>query len=227
MNKKIQTVKQFKLIDALKRVPKQSEVTTQEQLNLLLDLLDNFQLEVERNIRNKNSYSFSIDYVYQLMEKFKNLYITVDGSFEILLFPEIIKMSEQTNVTTIKKTIDSHRFIYLRVLSMLKDRETLITKKIKFKIPIVEQDEVPLSKYLLNEYNLTNWVEVGLAIYDKKILNTRIGDKVQEYQFIRDFCLLVGEEKLNVKSKLEEVRNRANPHRFLDGLVHELKKYES
>ena len=227
MNEEIQTVMQLKLLEALKRVPHQNEKTTEDQLNLLLDLLDDFQLEVERNIRNKNSYSFSIDYVYHLIEKFKNLYIRIDGSFEILLFPEIIEMSEQTNFRIIEKTIDSHLFIYLRVLSMLKDREILITKKIKFRIPIVEHDKFSLSKYLLDDYNLTNWVEVGLAIYDKKILNTRIGDKVQLYQFIRDFCLLVGEEKLNVKGKLEEVRNRANPHRFLDGLVFELKKYKS
>ena len=227
MNETIQTVMQLKLLEALKRVPHQNEITTEDQLNLLIGLLDDFQLEVERNIRNKNSYSFSIDYVYHLMEKFKNLYIRIDGSFEILLFPEIIEMSEQTNFRIIKNTIDSHRFIYLRVLSMLKDREALITKKIQYKIPIVEQDELPLSKYILKDYNLTNWVSIGLAIFGVNILNTRVGDKLLEYQFIRDFCVLVGEETLNVKSKLEEVRNRVNPHKFLDALAIELKKCKS
>jgi len=221
---RIKTEMQTKLINALKHVPQQNEVKNREHLNSLLNFHKDFRLEVEWNIHNKNSYSFSVDYLYNLIDEFSSLYMIIDSSFEIELFPDIIKLSEYTKLKGIKKNIDLHKFIYLKTILMLQNREALITKKIHYKIPIVEKNETALSKYILKEQNIMNIVEVGYSVYHTDVLGTRNGEDVHLYQFILDIGRFAGEEINNIKQRVDEMKSRSNPHKYIDRLVVVLKK---
>ena len=222
---RIKTEMQTKLISALKHVPQQNEVKNHEHyLNELLFFQKEFRLEVEWNIYNKNSYSFSVDYLYSLIDEFSSLYMIIDSSFEIELFPELIELSELTKPKRIKKHIDLHKFIYLKTILMLKNRKALISEKIQYKLPIIETDEQVLSKYILKEQNIMNIIEVGYTVYQADVLVTRTGEDIHMYPFIQDVGRFAGVEINNIKQRIVEMKSRTNPHKFIDRLQLLLKK---
>jgi hypothetical protein len=216
---RIKTEKQTELINALKHVPQQKDSKYREHLSSLLNFHKDFRSEVEWNIINKNSYTFSVDYLYNLVEEFSSLYMIIDSSFEIELFPEMIKLSELTKPKGIKKNIDLHKFIYLKTILMLQNKEALITKKIHYKIPIVEKYETVLSKYILKEQNIMNIVEVGYSVYHTDVLGTRNGEDIHLYQLILDMGRFAGEEINNVKQRIEELKKRSNTHKYIDRMT--------
>jgi hypothetical protein len=216
--KQIKTDKQTELINALKHVPQQKDVIIREHLDSLLHYHKEFRLEVEWNINNKNSYSFSVDYLNNLIEEFSSLFMIIDSSFEIELFPEIIKLSKNTKLKSIRKCVDSHKFIYLKTILMLQNREEVIVKKMQFKIPIVEKDEIALSKYIMKEQNVMNIIEVGYTVYQSDVLGTRTGEDIHMYPFILDVGRFAGVEINNIKQRIEEMKSRSNPHKFIDRL---------
>jgi hypothetical protein len=221
--RQIQTDKQTELINALKHVPQQKNVIIREHLNSLLHYHKEFRHEVERNLNIKNSYSFSVDYLYNLIEEFSSLFMIIDSSFEIELFPELIKLSEYTKLKSISNCIDSHKFIYLRTILMLQNREAVIAKKMQYKIPIVETDEFALSKYVMKEQNIMNIIEIGFSVYKADVLETRTGEAIRMYPFISDVGRFAGIEINNVKQRVDEMKNRSNPHKFIDQLKQVLK----
>jgi hypothetical protein len=216
---RIKTEMQTKLVNALKIVPKQHEVNNQEYLSLLMGNLKNFQCEVEWNIYKRNSYGFSLEYLKKLITDFTLLYMTTEGTVDIVLFPEIINSCETLKMSRIKTCVDLHKFIYLKTISMLQNRESLVDKKIQFKIPIVEKDELAMSKYVLKEKNIMYVIEVGYSVYQSDILANRSGEEMHLYQFIKDFGAFVGMEVNNVKQRIEEMKNRCNRHKYLDRLI--------
>jgi len=214
----IVTAKKTELLGVLQKVPQKSDVNVQEYLNSLLHYLKHFQLEVEWNIQTMNSYSFSIDYLTKLIDEFKCLYVIIDGTFELIIFPEIIEASEYTRMHKIKSYIDTHKFIYLRTVSMLQKRESIINIKITHKIPIVENKIEFKSKYLLKDKNIMNVIEIGYTIYQNGNIISRNGDPIQLHQFIKDVGEFVGQDMKNIFQRIEEMKNRSNPHKFIDKL---------
>jgi hypothetical protein len=154
----INNEKQARLINALKKVPKQKEVIIRDYLDYLLLILNDFRYKIEWNINRKNSYTFSINYIKTIKEGFIVLYMTVDGTMDIILFPEIITLNESVKMSCIKTVIESHKYIYLKAISLLQNSESLILFKIQNKIPIVEIEALALSKYILKEKSVTNLI---------------------------------------------------------------------
>lgn len=212
------------LITALQRIPHSKEVPLKEYLEMLMVHFKNFQQEVEWNIYCKNSYSFSIDYVSSLIEEFKCLYMTFDGSFDVILFPEILSEQQYIRLIKIKNYVDSHRFTYMRTISMLQKRESIINTKITHKIPIVELqiDTEKLkfhNKYRLKEKKIMDVIEIGYYLFVDGNIITEHGKPIDLIPFIKDLGAFVGEEINNIHQRLDELKNRANQHKFLDSLI--------
>ena len=224
MKDSINYERKVELVCALQRIPRQNEILIQEYLQRLLKLFKLFQEEIEWNIYTKNSYAFSIDYLTDLIDEFKCLYMTIDGSFDVIIFPEIITAVEYTRLNKIKNYIDSHKFIYLRTISMLQKRELIINTKITHKLPIVEITTVDTylgfkNKYVLREKFIINIIEIGFYLYSNGNIIYHNGKPLQLTDFIKDLGLFLGEDIKNIHQRIEEMKNRSNPHRFLDSLI--------
>ena len=112
----IQTEKQAKLVEALKKLPKQNEVKVPEHLQSLVIILNDFRFELEWNINCNNNYAFSLEYVKKLLEEFTLLYMISDGTMDILLFPEIITSCESVKMKKIKIKLQDKKQLLLVIL---------------------------------------------------------------------------------------------------------------
>lgn len=224
MNETIQTVMQTEIVTALQHVPLPGQMNVKDYLDSFMVLLKDFKLEIEWNIKQQNSYAFSIDYLNVLIQEFKCMYMLFDGSFDIEFYPDIYCELGNNKPKRIRTVSDVHKYIILVVISTLTTREKIIEKKIKYKLPLIDSIPVSLSKYVINGKNLTNFINITQLAFNSKVLKKRTGEKMKLYEFLGDCCKIVGVDDVDVGRKVTEIRRRANPTGFLESTIESIKK---
>jgi len=220
----IQKEKQVKLVDALKKIPKQNEIEIKVYLDQLLLDLNDFRYEIEWNINFNNSYTFSIDYLKQLIDEYTIMYMTVEGTMDIILFPDILKLNELINVNQLKTSEDVHKHIYLKTISMLTNTEKFMLLKIQNRIPIIEKEVRSSRKYIVKDNCILNLIEVAYSMFHTDIFFDINGEEIQLYQFIYQFGIFAGVEIKNIPQRIQEMKDRGKPYKYIERMLIMLKK---
>src|SRR5690606_17569585 len=182
--------------------------------------LKEFQLEIEWNLYQKKSYSFSVDYLSGLILDFKTLYMVIEGSFDIMIFPEIIHNVFKISRCKLKTYPEINKNMYLNAIAILQKRESDIRKKNKNKIHIEEGIDVTKNcKYILKEKNIIDIIELGYYLHAHGNILYENGEEIQLIPFVKDIGLFVGEDIKNIHQRINEVKSRSKPYKFLDFLI--------